>query len=71
MIDPDTARVALAGGDGHLRGERPAGEFPGETPGGREPTADPDLGGAVAVASAEPEVMIAPPVDVGLEPFLD
>jgi hypothetical protein len=47
------------------------GEFPRHTTGGGEPPVHPDLGGAVAVAGAEPAVMGAVPVDVGFEAFLD
>ena len=71
VFDPDTARVGLACGDGDLRGEGPAGELPGDPPCGSEAPVDADLGGAVAVAGAEPKMMGAVGVDVGLEALLN
>ena len=71
MLDADTARVGLARGDGHLWRQGPPGEFPGDAAGGGETPVDPDLGGAVAVAGAEPKMMGAATIDVGLEPLLN
>ena len=71
MLDADTARVGFACGDGDLWGEGRAGEFPGDAAGGGELPVDPDLGGVVAVAGAEPKMMVAATVDVGLETLLN
>jgi hypothetical protein len=67
VLDTHTTRLVDARGNVDAAGERTVGEFPRESSGGREPTVDAYLRGAVGSDVATPQVVFIGAVDVRLE----